>query len=286
MRFTNPRRGFTLVELLVVIAIVAVLIGMLLAAVQKVRAAAARLQCINNMKQIGLALHGYHDIHETFPPGGASSGRLYPFLSWMGRILPHIEQDALWRQVQDDYRKYPDPFIAPGPGYPSGATVLRLYICPADPQPPLYINPEGPDDRWGKASYCAVSGRNYYTLDGIFYTDSRTRLTDIKDGTSNTIMVGERPSYDANPGWFGGLHVLGVNELPIWGPDTCPIPTAFGPGRPDNDCDIYRFWSYHTGGGNFLFADGSVRFLPYSASRVLPQLATRSGGEVISGSDF
>ncbi|MFO0843890.1 MAG: DUF1559 domain-containing protein [Gemmataceae bacterium] len=140
-----------------------------------------------------------------------------------------------------------------------------------------------------------IEGTGQVKKDGILYIDSRTRFLDITDGTSNTLLVGERPpSADGVPGWWyagegqskdgSGDMLLGVQERNVstCGPSCSVGPYTFGPGQPSNQCDAFHFWRLHTGGANFLFADGAVRFLRYDAVSVLPALATRAGGEVVS----
>src|SRR5262249_53492282 len=143
-------------------------------------------------------------------------------------------------------------------------------------------------------SYLGVSGTNLHARDGVLYVDVRLRLTDIKDGLGKTVLVGERPpAGDFAYGWWyagPGQHltgsadvVLGAKEFNVVGLGDCPVgPYAFGTGALDNPCDVFHFWSLHPGGGNFVFADASVRFLRYSAAAVLPALATRDGREAVA----
>jgi prepilin-type N-terminal cleavage/methylation domain-containing protein len=311
----RPRnRGFTLIELLVVIAIIAILIGLLLPAVQKVRDAAARAKCQNNLKQIGLGLHNYHDTLGRLPPGlinnqypSSNPPYYYPYWSWMAHLLPFVEQDNLYRQADawahgggwqwwpwGDFWDNP-PQSQPNPAL--GVTV-RVYECPADPRSALassidfgngYMRMVAFTDYLGVAG---VSGANNGPRDGILDANIQIRLTDITDGTSNTLMVGERPPSDnlwygwwfAGAGYDGsgvGDVLLGAREYGYAQSLGCPnSKVGFQPGQFNNDCDQVHFWSNHTAGANFLLGDGSVHFYSYEMNTLLPQFATRAGGEV------
>jgi prepilin-type N-terminal cleavage/methylation domain-containing protein/prepilin-type processing-associated H-X9-DG protein len=329
----SHRRAFTLIELLVVIAM---LIGLLLPAVQKVREAAARARCSNNLKQIGLALHNFHDVNLVFPPGlGAlkdarnNSGgpALLPPIptslrvqSWMSRILPFIEQDALYKGLP---LSPPDPLLTSQFGIPtndSGSLPVDTFICPSDPRGKTGFgggNGQNVGANFAAAGltfYAGVGGVDAWSAswpraDGVLYWRSAVTITDIVDGTSNTLAVGERPpSPDMGYGWWQSADTYNfVGVTTTWEWDTvqyvantrgapyltegetgapCPFPAFYSPGRVDKVCDFNHFWSNHTGGANFVFGDGSVRFLPYSARPVMPQLATRMGGETVDGSGF
>ena len=289
------RPGYTLVEVLVVIALIAVLIGLVLPAVQKVRAAAARAQCSNNLKQLALALHAYHTPAESLPPGLCVTmlGGRYPYLGWPAQLLPYIEQDALWSQAEAAFRTDPDPLKFYG--HPAHerllGTVVRLFNCPADPRLPGPVTVHGHPIAF--TSYLGVEGIDQERRDGTLALDSRVRLTDIRDGTSNTLLLGERPpSANFRFGWWyrgwgqrkegSAEMVLGVRELNASQP-SCPFePSHFQQGRYDNQCSMLHFWSPHSGGAHFALADGSVRFLRYSADPIMPALATRAGGEAVS----
>lgn len=291
----NPtRQAFTLTELLVVIGIIATVLALLLPAIQKIRAAADRLRCANNLKQIGLALHLYHNDHRALPPGITSHGpgERLPRVTWLNRLLPYIEQDALWRQTEAAYRLDPIPFN--NPPHTGFATVVRLFTCPSDER---VTRPQPTRNQRVAAltSYVGVVGTNLFERDGTLYVDSRTSLSAIHDGTSNTLLVGERPpSFDFWYGWwyagFGQFGsgspdmLLGVRELNhVAEAFYCGRgPHHFRSGNPDDQCDYWHFWSMHPGGANFLFGDGSVRFLHYSADGIMPALSTRAGGEPVS----
>lgn len=288
-----PRRGYSLVELLVAVAIVAVLVGLLLPAVQKVRAAAARASCQNTVKQLALAAHLHHDAVGSLPPGLSvlSDGGRMPFLGWPARLLPYLEQEARWRDVEAAFRTDPAPLKFYG--HPPHAKLLRspvlAFACPADPRTP------GPAVLGATlvafTSFVGVEGTDQTTKDGALYLDSRVRLTDVADGTSGTLLIAERPpSADLRFGWWyrgwgqsqdGSIEMLlGVRERNVSHPNCPPVAPPFGPGRFDQPCHEFHYWSGHDGGANFAFCDGSVRFLTYAADSVLPILATRAGGEV------
>lgn len=295
------RSAFTLIELLVVIAIIAVLLGLLLSAVQKVRETAARMSCSNNLKQLGLALHMAHEAEGGLPSGlRIAPGEPYPKLSWMGRILPYLEQGPLWDQTVTDYRRIPNPFN-PEPPHTARSVVLSMVGCPSDWRVRTAWDlalPGAPQRRVALTSYLGNLGTDHYQKDGVLFLNSRVRLEHITDGTSNTLLVGERPpSPELIYGWWyagegvGGTGVfdvvLGTRELNVPNPHPQYLgcgrgPFPFRPGRIDEFCSIFQYWSLHSGGANFLFCDGSVQFLRYSADSVLPALATRTGGEVVA----
>jgi prepilin-type processing-associated H-X9-DG protein len=283
----------TLVEGLVVLAILGVLMGLMLPAVQRVRHAAWRTHCAHNLRQIGLALQGYHDTQHSFPPGVSyrNGADPYPFMSWNTRLLPYLEQQPLWRLTLDAFAR--DRRFGENPPHVGLATVLPAFSCPVDSRT-LRVG----FTRLGRkpvafTAYLGVEGRDQVRRDGLLYLDSATRLADVTDGSSHTLLVGERPpSADGVLGWwYGGQGqsldgsadmVLGVRErnMRTWTPQCAAPIYEFGPGRVENQCDALHFWSLHAGGGaHFLFADGSTHFLRYELAPILPALATRSGGE-------
>jgi prepilin-type N-terminal cleavage/methylation domain-containing protein/prepilin-type processing-associated H-X9-DG protein len=289
------RPAFTLVELLVVLAIIAVLIGLLLSAVQAVRQTAARASCQNKLKQIGLALHAYHDANGFLPAGCSARDGIsrQPFMSWMAHLLPHLEQEALHQQALAAFSTDPDIYSLAH--YPISERKLPIYQCPANPRAQgLFDNPLS-GRRAAFTSYLGNAGTNFLEEDGLFFLGSAIRFAEVTDGLSNTIAVGERPSSaDGFFGWwYGGVGYnldgylnshMGVRHQISMGAQyhACPIgPYHYQRGEPPSLCDTFHFWSFHPGGGNWLFADGSVRFLTYSADAVLPALATRDGGEQV-----
>jgi len=299
---SRPRciRGFTLIELLVVIAIIAVLIALLLPAVQQAREAARRTQCKNNLKQIGLALHNYHDVHRLFPPGWiAVDDAGFPSahegtsgVAWGTMILPFIEQKNVYELFNPSL-----PLT-----HPANAAFLRSqipgYKCPSDPQPDYFVlveegdgpilavlpianyigcfGPESLDD-------CELSPGNLPVMSdgtckgsGVFYHNSNVRIAAITDGTTNTLMIGERRTrkelewYTSWPGMIAEgeeafQRVCGSADHP--------------PNAPEAHFD--DFSSPHTGGAQFCLGDGSVRFISENIDNgVYQALATIQGGEV------
>ncbi|HZZ80354.1 MAG TPA: DUF1559 domain-containing protein, partial [Gemmataceae bacterium] len=288
------RRGFTLIELLVVIAIIAILIALLVPAVQKVREAAARTQCVNNLKQMGLALHNYHGIYKVLPPGYTSSGT-YMYTGWQLQLLPFLDQAPLFAQCTTYLQA--NVGNTDSTAFPAVDSKLPVFICPTNTRP-LDFNYGGV--LYELTSYMGVAGtvsRSPISADGVLYANSKITLVGISDGTSNTIAVGERPATgDLNYGWgFApyGSTGCGDGDTVIGTRDTA-LATAMGdvatnvglvPAlQPNNSSEVdgAHFWSFHTGGANFLFADGTVRFLSYSANNILPALGTRSSGESVA----
>ena len=279
----NKKRGFTLIELLVVIAIIAILIALLLPAVQQAREAARRSQCKNNLKQIGLALHNYHDNFKVFPPGdvrdfysGLNSWQTSQ-ITWIARILPFLDQAPLYNQINWER--------APGNGGPNNTvrrTKLTVVRCPSD-------SSRQPNGGYAPTNYVASrghetnSGRDDYN--SMFSIISRIRIRDVDDGTSNTMMVSEtfanapfcsdQPSGGVCPAscqtgsaytggnqqgysWFYGVHYESHYYGTVYNPNNKNMPDCGGGSSTTSALLAAR--SKHTGGVHVLLADGSVQF--------------------------
>ena len=293
------RRGaFTLIELLVVIAIIAILIGLLLPAVQKVREAAARTQCVNNLKQIGLAMHNYHDTQSAFPVGyydatpwpGLDNG---PGWGWSAYLLPYLEQDNLYKKINFAL-DVGDPMNAAARG-----TTIKGLLCPSDPRTVAnYTVNDGGSKNWEVAmsNYVACNGN-----DGVddFTTPDHTgpflraikghRTADISDGLSSTMFVADRTSKLSYCSWVGG-PTGGLNPFLLepgnYGAEVTFVMYHAGMTGPNTSgvFDADSTSSPHLAGVPTLFGDGGVRFISNGID--IPTwmaLATRSGGEVISG---
>ncbi|MGE3807690.1 MAG: DUF1559 domain-containing protein [Gemmataceae bacterium] len=287
----RPRAAFTLIELLVVIAIIGVLIGLLLPAVQKVREAAARVRCTNNLKQIGVALHNYNTSFDRLPPSGSNGAH-----SWTVRVLPQLEQENLYKTYSFNVS------WNNAANYGAIRVPLTIYQCPSAPNPGRAdVSPRGGAALPACGDYGSINGisRSMALSLGIPVGDDRgalakgqdTRISQIGDGTSNTLMISEdagrpqnwikgamQPGFVADgAGWADPrstfrIRGTGANGL-FTGGYVCAV-------NCNNDDEIY---SFHPGGANGLFADGSVRFLFATMDlRTLAQLATRSNGEVIN----
>jgi prepilin-type processing-associated H-X9-DG protein/prepilin-type N-terminal cleavage/methylation domain-containing protein len=317
--YARRRVGFTLVELLVVIAIIVMLVALLLPAVQKVRAAADRLICGNNLKQMGLAFHNYHNDFNRFPPGYSSTMPYVdgatdtsPGWGWGAHLLPYIEQDSVYNQIRFD-------LPIENPRHTAAIqTTIKVYLCPADPIP------QGPfpvPSAFGQTivlaapcSYAACCGGDESETSGfdglgVFYRNSRIRIADIHDGTSCTMFAGDRAWSNAQGIWAGavngGVCQRGPDNPALGNPAAAlPAPAQVlahahlnNASRFHADGGLDDFSSRHPGGSNFLFGDGSVRFFrsvpddspdgSYALDSIIFQaLGTRAGGEVIRDQDL
>lgn len=291
------RRGFTLIELLVVIAIIAVLIGLLLPAVQKVREAAARMQCSNNLRQLGLAFHNYHTTHERFPAGFTNS----PASAYWGvQILPYIEQE----NVRNNY----DFTLAFN--HANNQTIvqtpIKVMVCPSAPGGPSRLSVLA-GKNYAIADYAVPWGvqSSQYTngfvstpqpadTRGVIVSTANTfcRLLEVTDGTSNTFLLiesagrpenwrlGQKTANTVNLGGWAEANGFLVRGFRTDGTDTHSS-TAGGPCM-INCNNFYSLYSFHPGGTNTLFADGSVRFVTQSATATtVAALITRAGGELL-----
>ena len=339
---SQRHRAFTLVELLVVIAIIAILIGLLLPAVQKVREAAARAKCMNNLKQMGLALHGYHDFNQVFPSGKGPSfagAPVYARWSIHSQILPYIEASNLFASI--DFTKPPETpgmegviNFMPGwqnPGRVNAAacrTLVPTFICPSDPAPTSGDWP-GQNNYYanqGVQFLCDLTESQPSTIaptekpDGPLYYLSKTKILDMTDGTSNTVVYSEKRRGKGTPDPLTDMKVMPVqatlasayttcstlNALTatpltskqgyswvmgemccttynhVTGPNTTSCASTGFPGNMSNMAMVIPPSSGHTGGVNAVMGDGSIRFINNSIS--LPTwraMGTSNGGEVI-----
>lgn len=277
----TTRNGFTLVELLVVIAIIGVLIALLLPAVQQARESARRIQCTNNLKQLGLALHNYHDTHLVFPPGYiVNSG-----WSWGSFILPQAEQNNVYDQLNQ-----PNVMVDNTTALAAAKTSLDMFLCPSDIVPELngqrVISVNG-NHTIGSSSYVGVQGDSDpnpkanpgIDTNGVLYWNSRVRMADITDGTTNTLFIGERcfklGTIDHDSGIWAATSLNNNNyhfTLSFTGNGNFQL----------NGNHRNTFSSLHPGGGLFTLGDASVRFISETIN--LPtwrDLGNRRDGDVL-----
>ncbi|MCG6154568.1 DUF1559 domain-containing protein [Rubinisphaera margarita] len=340
MAHPRQRYAFTLIELLVVIAIIAILVALLLPAVQQAREAARRSSCKNNLKQIGLALHNYHDTHRVFPPGyvlgqgpgtppaNTLSGNQVKW-AWGAYILPFIEQGSLYDALEiSDGSTDADDFA--GANQLLRTSMIDTYRCPSDAAPDLnnrrgnrtisnYVGMLGPDDADIGTSGAKTTPRSpdaNADRSGLFRRNSKVRMRDVTDGTSNTIAIGER-AWELNNPQFGnkarcraaiwaasngnrmnvdqndaqavavlGVTGGGINFVDVFGDGSNTAAMA----QNQNQCAI-TFSSLHSGGAQFLLLDGSVRFLSENIDNeadntntvdsTYERLADRKDGQVV-----
>jgi prepilin-type N-terminal cleavage/methylation domain-containing protein/prepilin-type processing-associated H-X9-DG protein len=301
------RRAFTLIELLVVIAIVAVLVGLLLPAVQAAREAARRSQCVNNLKQVGIALQNYHDAHLVLPPGYVSGfdavgNDTGPGWGWAAMLLPQFEQVPLFNACN-----FQQAIEAPANSTGRVANVGN-FLCPSDPSATAYAAVKRNAATGAPIQdICQVAPSNYVGMygtgepgpdgDGVFFRDSGIAFRDVTDGLSQTIFVGERSHRLGEATWVGsvtgalmfptdndsiGRYVTETSSGMVLG----HVGELAGPGDPNSD--VNQFYSLHSGRGvNFLFGDGHVSFLKATMNyKSYLALATRAGGEVVSEGSY
>ena len=252
-----------MIELLVVIAIIGVLIALLLPAVQSAREAARRTQCLNNLRQMGIALHGYHDASGSFPPGGwlGEPGAPRRWIAWSALVLPHMEQAALY-----DTLNLGLSFDHAG-NASAATTVLSVYLCPSSLRDGERVDGRGACDYGGLYGE-RITGPNNPPKGAMLY-DRALPIAAIRDGTSQTIFISE------DSGWSDGQWIYARNVFD----------QAFAINKaPTFENDI---GSDHPGGANALFGDGSARFLKETtALRPLAAICTRAGGEVVSADEY
>ncbi len=295
----RKKKGFTLIELLVVIAIIAILVALLLPAVQQAREAARRSSCKNNMKQIGLALHNYHDVHGAFPSGWigvenrVANAEGESGFGWGTMLLPFMDQAPLYNQF--DFSLPMDV----APNRPFLKSVLTTYQCPSDPKPEVFTieDRNGVNIELATFNYPAVFGTvelhgcenapgtapvsssGQCVSDGAFYHNSKIRFRDFTDGSSSTLVVGERTTFtESNGEKFYGTWSGALPEV-----EEAAARTVGHAEHPPNENDHPEdFGSAHTGGAQFVLGDGHVVFISENIDEgVFQSLATRNGGEVI-----
>ncbi|HEY7422910.1 MAG TPA: DUF1559 domain-containing protein [Gemmataceae bacterium] len=310
-------RAFTLIELLVVIAIIAILIGMLLPAIQKVREAAARSQCQNNLKQLGLALHNYHDTNSLFPPGQfnllGANDTTNGFIRqcWETPLLPFIEQGNLYNVIQQHQS---NTYTCNIVGYPGVETKIKTLICPSDPNGGKNItfgasSPVDPSNQGFHGNYVMCAGNTYFGNDGsgnipapanagLFYPLSQTKIASMVDGSSNTLMGSEIlvspdvTGHDLRGRYYNTWE--GNNLVSTLYPPNTSVPDVETYCQPMDDAPcsvgttnvIQSARSEHLGGVNALMGDGSVRFASNNISLFTWQAAGSANGKEVPGPDL
>lgn len=291
-RSNRSSRGFTLIELLVVIVIISVLISLLLPAVQQAREAVRRHQCMNNLRQIGLALHGYHETHRVFPPGttnptgpidNTSTGFKH---GWMIQILPYLDEATVFKAINPNQGIYEQTNID------FSLVGIEVTFCPSSP---LQV---GANNAYAGCHHDVESPINADD-NGMLFLNSRVRLSEVTDGQHHTLLVGEIRDHGM---WQVGSRMSLRNtgtaidvltspnmarkpgvKLPDLPPDVRTDDDTTTPDRPDPMTSVGGFGSYHIASSNFLFVDGSVKCLGANMDMGLYQhLGNRRDGQILS----
>ena len=320
MRRYSCRLAFTLVELLVVIAIIGILVSLLLPAVQSARAAARRMQCSNNLKQLGLALHNYHTAHQQFPPGqfiqidskvaGNPTPDDWVRWSWFAMILPYVEQMAM-ADIYAEHLSQPRTGSFSYTNLPEKTTIAPTFMCPSDPANPKIHNGSTLSNTQGfHGNYMLNAGDDYFNsggyansanLNGVFQVGTGISIDEIRDGTTNTLLASEiilvkdgavGSGQEDIRGRYHNVAHAGALFSTKFPPNTtepdrhnyCLNTVPQAPCTPTGTDVIVSARSYHPGGVMCGLSDGSVRFLSETIDlTIYNSLGTRSGGEVISG---
>ncbi|UUO08496.1 DUF1559 domain-containing protein [Blastopirellula sp. J2-11] len=282
----RTRHAFTLVELLVVIAIIGVLIALLLPAVQQAREAARRMTCTNHLKQIGLAMHNYHDTHLSFPP--AFGGQpVYRGWGWGVFIMPFVEQTALHDAIDPNENIFPTSVTSGSTGGDLRIlmqTPITGYRCPSDIGPDINTN----RGSFGTSNYVGVWGSSstggHHTDpgNGVLYNGSKTKFRDVTDGTTNVLLVGER-AYNNKP--HKGAIYGGVNSDVSAGWASVMWATYDSAAMRLNGTEAWAYSSHHPGGAQFVFCDGSVHFVSETVNGTTWQLLAERGSGIVK-SDY
>jgi len=282
------RKAFTLIELLVVIAIIAVLIALLLPAVQQAREAARRTQCRNNMHQVALALHNYHDTHSCFPPGRVDTGDYCMIHSWLTLILPFVDETSLYNAYNFDLACAPMSYCSAGDGIKYANTTvtqssLLQYCCPSDEAAVPYGSMRSSNIVGNFGTNMNGTNWNPGLGKGLFWMCSKVRIRDIRDGTSQTSAGGERMfGLGDGPAWGGGYWGLTVGET--WLAMNPPTSMVYAVHLNHKQ---RSFASRHEGGSFFFFCDGAVRFLSENIDiSVYRALSTIANNEVVDDEDY